>query len=100
MSKMEVKEGVRKMKDLDKNKTGLIVGTFVGALHALWSIMVAVGLAQAYLDWILGLHFLDNPYMVAEFNLITAVMLVAVVFVCGYLAGYLFAFIWNTLREK
>jgi len=86
-------------KELNKNQVGLLVGCFMALFHALWSLLVATGLAQAFLDWIYGLHFLSNPFVVEPFNLVTAVTLVVVVFIFGYLFGWLFAFLWNKLRK-
>jgi hypothetical protein len=89
-----------RVKELDKNTVGLIVGAFAGLIHLLWVVLVAVGVAQAFLDWIYGLHFLSNPFRVAAFNLGTAVILVLVTFVLGYIFGWIFTAIWNTLKGK
>ncbi|MEK7111733.1 MAG: hypothetical protein AAB875_00235 [Patescibacteria group bacterium] len=90
------KGGERKMKE---SKAALIFGTFMALMHAFWSLLVFLGLAQPYLNFISGLHFLNNPYKVLPFNLSTALMLVAVTFVIGYLVGAVFAKIWNKLRK-
>jgi hypothetical protein len=85
---------------LDKNKVGLIVGVFAGLVHTAWAFLVAIGVAQAFMDWIYGLHFLSNPFQVAAFNLSTAVILVLVTFILGYIFGWIFTAIWTTLKEK
>lgn len=80
---------------LDKNKVGLSLGTSMGLLHAVWALMVALGLAQVFMDWIYSLHFLNNPFLISGFNLVTAVMLVIVTFIFGYIFGWVFAKVWN-----
>ncbi|MBI2404750.1 hypothetical protein HYV22_01060 [Candidatus Gottesmanbacteria bacterium] len=79
---------------------GLALGGFVAVMHAVWSLLVYTELAQGYLDWIFGLHFIENPYVVGEFNFSTAVILVVVTFVCGYVVGWVFGTIWNWARKK
>ena len=81
------------------HSTGLIMGVFMVVMHALWSAMVFLGVAKMYMDWIFGLHFLSNPYKLASFSLVKAGTLLLVVFVVGYLMGWVFAFIWNRLHK-
>lgn len=97
---MELTEEVIKVKELDTSKTALIFGTFAGFMHLVWSLVVALGFAQVWLDFILSLHFLNNPYTVANFDLTKALTLVLVTFVVGYVVGWVFAYIWNMLLKK
>ena len=85
---------------LDQNKTALSLGVFAGLMHAVWAAIVWLGLAQTWMDWIYGLHFLNNPFNVLSFDLVTAVILIVVTFVTGYLMGWFFAYIWNILLSK
>lgn len=85
---------------MNKNYTGLVLGSFVSALHLGWSILVAAGVAQPLMDWIFGLHFLNNPYKVMQFDLLTALTLVVVTFAVGYVAGVFFAFLWEKIHGK
>ena len=85
---------------LDQSRTALVTGTFVAFVHAVWSLMVFLGFAKLYLDWIFGLHFLSNPFALRVFNLWTAITLVAFTFLVGYAFGYVFAAIWNKLHKK
>ena len=82
---------------LNKSKTGLIVGAFSGSWHLVWSLLVGFGVAQSFLDWIYGLHFLSNPFHVADFKIVTAALLVFISFSVGYLMGWFFALLWNAL---
>lgn len=85
---------------LDQNKVALVVGSFAGLMHAGWSVLVALGLAQSLMDKIFELHFLNNPFNVLSFDLITAAILVIVTFVVGFLMGWIFTYIWNQLISK
>lgn len=85
---------------LGTQKTGLVLGVLFGGLHLVWSILVALGVAQALQDWVLSLHFLNNPFKVADFNVVTAITLIVFTSVIGYLVGYGFAVIWNNLHQK
>jgi hypothetical protein len=96
---LTVKEG-REMQKLNPNKAGLVTGSLLGLWHFVWSFLVAAGLAQSLLDWIYYLHFLNNPFHVVDFNIVTAILLVAVTSVFGYFFGWLLAFLWNALRGK
>ena len=82
------------------NKPALVVGLFVAAMHAIWALAVALGVGQLYLDWIFPLHFLNNLYTVASFNLVTALILTVVAFVATYLSTLLFVWLWKMIKVK
>ena len=84
---------------LDPKKTALTTGIFIGGWHLFWSLLVAVGLAQVLLDFILWAHFLQNPYVVAPFEFSRMIVLVVVTFLVGYVGGGMFAFLWNKLHH-
>lgn len=81
------------------HKAGLALGGLLGIWHLLWALLVAVGLAQPLLDFMLDLHFLRNPYVVEPFRIGTAALLVIVTAVVGYAFGWVFASIWNRLQK-
>jgi hypothetical protein len=80
-------------------RTGLVFGTLLGGLHALWAGIVASGWGQWLLDLIFWLHFIDPPYHVAAFELGTAAQLVGLTFMIGGLSGLAFALVWNALAR-
>ncbi len=84
---------------LKTGPTALALGFFVALMHAVWMLLVFLGLAQTYMNWIFGLHLLTNPFIVLPFNLATALTLLVVTFAVGYLMGWVFAFIWNKLHK-
>lgn len=91
-------EGVRKMK-LQEKQVAMAVGVFIGGWHVVWSLLVAAGLAQGWLDFIFGIHMINNPLVVAPFNISTTVLLIVVTFAVGYIVGWVFARLWNYLHK-
>lgn len=87
------------MKELNVNKVALSVGFFIGGWHVVWSILVALGWAQAVINFIFGLHMLSVPVQVQPFNITTAGLLVVVTFTVGYVGGKIFATVWNTVHK-
>ncbi len=85
---------------IDKNKTGLTFAFLLGFIHLFWSILVALGIAQAVLDFVFDLHMLDMPIIVMPFSLLNAVALIIITFVIGYVFGWLMAFFWNKCFEE
>lgn len=84
---------------LNNSKVALTVGVFVSGMHVLWSVLVAIGLAQPLLDFIFSIHMIANPYQVMIFSLTSAITLVIVTFVVGYVVGWVFAEVWNRLHK-
>lgn len=84
---------------MNKNKAGLTLGTLFGFWHLIWGVLVAFGLAQALLDWVYALHFLNNPFKVGVFSLTTTAILVVVTFVVGYVFGWVFAYLWGMIKK-
>lgn len=84
---------------LKENSIALIFGVFLGLWHAFWSLLVLLGLAQGILDFVYGIHFLNNPFTVSSFNLGTALTLIVFTSVIGYVAGWVFAIIWNRAHK-
>lgn len=82
------------------HKVGLVAGVFAGVVHAVWAILVGLGLAQELMTWIYSIHFLNNPFLVAPFDIGVAVTLVIATFITGYIFGRVFAAIWNYLVKK
>ena len=83
---------------LNKNSVGMSLGVFLAAAHAAWAIIVWMGSAQKFLSWMMSLHFTRMSVSTTAFDLGTAVMLLIVTFVGGYIFGWAFAWIWNRYR--
>jgi hypothetical protein len=78
----------------------LYTGLLVSALHLFWSVIVALGLGQIYLDWILGLHFIQNPFVVMPFSLGTMIILLVFTFAVGFVLGWVSTICWNKMVKK
>lgn len=78
----------------------LYTGLLVSALHLIWSLMVAFGIGQTYLDWILRLHFIKNPLVVLPFSLNTMIMLLVFTFAVGFILGWTGTVIWNKMAKN
>ena len=85
---------------VNRNKLGLVVGSFLGVWHLVWALLVAVGIAQWLIDWIFRLHFIQPPYTVTQFKPALAVALIVVTAMLGYLIGWPLAAIWNWLHAE
>jgi len=88
------------MKKINPGEVGLALGGLLAVWHAVWALLVMLGFAKPLLDFILSLHFLSNPYQLMPFNLMTAVTLVVVTGVMGYIMGLVFGVLWNSVAKK
>ncbi len=80
---------------IDKNKTGLTFGFLISFFHLMWSLLVALGLAQSLMDFILSIHMVSIPMTIIPFDFVKAITLVVLTFIVGYVFGWLMAFFWN-----
>ncbi len=80
-------------------KTALTFGIFAALIHLVWSALVALGLAQELLNWRLGMHFVNLPITVTQFNPINALLLIVLAFIGGAVIGAVLATIWNNTPE-
>lgn len=85
---------------LKMHETGLAVGAMMALVHAVWAVLVWLGWAQPFLDWMFTIHSLANPYFVLPFDLASSLTLVGTTFVVGYAFGWAFANIWNRVAKK
>ena len=83
------------MNAVNRKKVALVVGSFAALMHVIWSTLVAFGWAQSYLDFVSGLHFIQSQHVVLPFNIATAVELVVLALIIGYIVGFILATIWN-----
>ena len=77
----------------------LVLAILLGTWHLLWAVLVAVGLAQPLIDFILWIHFIRPVYVVERFNVGTALLLIGVTAAVGYGIGWCFAVLWNKLHR-
>jgi hypothetical protein len=87
------------MNHINKNKAGLTLGTTIGGLHLVWSLLIAIGLAQPLVDFVLKIHMVKPMYIVDSFNAGSALLLIVITAIIGYIVGYTFASIWNKINN-
>lgn len=87
-------------KEVNRNQLGLTIGTFSALWHAIWAVLVGVGFAKPLIDWVIPLHFIDMSYSITVFSLGSAVTLVILAFLGGYISGWVLAGIWNWASKK
>lgn len=84
---------------VNKNKLGLVIGSFLGLWHLVWAALVARGVGQWVLDWVFKLHYIHPPYTVTAFRWDFALGLILTTSLLGYLSGWMVAAIWNWVQE-
>ncbi len=87
------------MNHLNPHKVGLALGGLLGLAHVAWSALVAFGWAQPLINWVMGLHMIQESVVVLPFMWQTALGLVVTTAVVGYVFGYAFAMIWNKVQK-
>lgn len=84
---------------LNSHKVGFALGAFAGLVHLGWSVLVALNWAQPFIDFIFNLHMIYPLYTVGPFSLATALALVIMTSIIGFIFGSFFAMIWNRLHR-
>ncbi len=80
-------------------KTGIALGKLFGGVHLVWVILVALGWAQALVNFSMWAHMVSAPTVVQAFDLSAAVTVVLIATLVGYILGYVFGNIWNWLHR-
>lgn len=80
---------------IDRVKMGLSVAAFLAAWHLVWAALVATGLGQPVVDFVLWMHMVHLPYVVGPFEVRAAIVLIAVTGALGFVIGWFIAFLWN-----
>jgi hypothetical protein len=88
------------MQALNACKTGLVFGTLFGAWHAIWAAFVALGWAQAIVNFVFWMYMIKPVYVISPFNFWIALILVPVTGAIGYVGGFILAAQWNLLRRE
>lgn len=87
------------MGSMNPNKTGLVFGSFLGAWHLMWSLLVALGWAQPLIDFVFWIHFIKPVYVIEPFSFGRAAILVAFTAAIGYGLGWTFGLLWNRFHK-
>lgn len=84
---------------INSHRLGMVVGALAGLWHLVWAVLVATGGASLLLDFVFRLHFIEPPYAVMEFELGTAILLIALTTVLGYVVGWVVGALWNRVYK-
>jgi hypothetical protein len=87
------------MSTISPVRTGLVLGVVFGLWHLCWSVLVAIGWAQPFIDFVFWMHFIKPVYAIQNFNEITAVILIVVTTLLGFVVGSVFALLWNWIHR-
>ena len=87
------------MTTINPIRSGLVLGAVIGLWHLTWSLLVAFGWAQPFIDFVFWMHFIKPVYVIQAFNLATATILVLVTAVIGFVVGSVFAVLWNWFHK-
>jgi hypothetical protein len=88
------------MTTINPTKVGLALGGLFGAYHVCWALMVAIGWAQPLIDFVFRIHFIKPVLVIGDFNIATALVLIVVTTVVGFVMGFVFSLLWNKLQQR
>jgi hypothetical protein len=88
------------LEKLSTTTTGLVVGAIMGAMHLLWSVLVAAGWGQPTMNLIFWMYFIKPVNLIEPFESIRAISLVVATCIIGFVFGWAAARLWNRLRAQ
>jgi hypothetical protein len=80
---------------LNPKKAALTVGSLFALVHIVWSVLVALGWAQAVSDFVLWAHMVTLPHTVGPFDWTASLTVIILSFLIGGVLGAVFSKIWN-----
>ena len=80
-------------------KTAATFAVLFGGMHLGWAILVALGFAQALMDFIFWAHMFSLSFVVKPFDITATITLIVITSAIGAIFGYFMAIIWNRLHR-
>lgn len=93
---------MKKEKCSCSTKWGIIGGSFLAIVHAVWLLFVVLTPTgvQNFVNWVLTLHSISMPVTVRAFDATNAAILIVLTFVVGFLFGLVLEKITEFIMEK
>ena len=86
------------MNHINPHKAGLALGSLTGGAHIVLAFLILVGWAQPLFSFIFWLHMIEPTYTFKAFSWMTAISLVFVTSIIGYIIGRVFGWLWNKVQ--
>ena len=83
------------------HRLGRTLSLFAGLVHMVWIILVWIGVAQPWMDFVYGMHAiqLDGAVMtVQSMPILGALFLLAIALVIGYVVGWVIGALWERVK--
>ncbi|OGL82935.1 hypothetical protein A3B32_00980 [Candidatus Uhrbacteria bacterium RIFCSPLOWO2_01_FULL_53_9] len=83
------------------HRLGRTLSLFAGLMHLIWIILIWIGAAQPWLNFVYGMHAMkiDGATMVVQsMPILGAIFLSALALVMGYVVGWVIGMIWERVK--
>jgi hypothetical protein len=80
-------------------RAGWVLGALLGLWHLGWAALVAVGWAQAVVDFVFWMHFMKPAFTVEGFDPLAALTLITATTAVGFLLGATLGALWNWVHR-
>lgn len=87
------------MYQTNPNKVAVVFAAVLGGWHLAWALLVFLGCAQKFYDFILWAHMIHLNLTIGPFESKAAVMLIFITSLIGYIFGYFGAWVWNKMHR-
>ena len=88
------------MHKISPKRTGAALGLLVALIHAVWALLILLGCGQWLINTITHLHMIESNAKVLPFNPLTALELIVVTGIIGFIIGGVLASIWNAVQKN
>lgn len=79
----------------EPHKVGLVFGGVFAGMHLVWSLLILLGVAQAFYDFVLWAHMVHMNITIGPFDGTAFVTLIILTAIIGYCVGYIGGRMWN-----